>query len=74
MTIKRHPFDLDQVESGPLDLFVEELPEQRQFLSDCLSTASSLSTKGCLGSFSSVGSVVSTGGDDDDEKDESRSG
>jgi hypothetical protein len=51
-----HPFDLEINESEALDLFAEELPEQLQLLSDCLSTASSL-----CGCFSSVGSVVSTG-------------
>jgi hypothetical protein len=39
-----------------VDLFAEELPEQIQLLSDCLSTASS----GICG-LSTVGSVVSTG-------------
>jgi hypothetical protein len=39
-----------------IDLFAEELPEQIQLLSDCLSTASS----GVCG-LSTVGSVISTG-------------
>jgi hypothetical protein len=55
-----HPFDLAVEEQG-LDLFAEELPEQIQLLSDCLSSASSLSCCGTSASFSSVGSVVSCG-------------
>jgi hypothetical protein len=51
-----HPFDLEIHDSEALDLFAEELPEQLQLLSDCLSSASSL-----CGCFSSVGSVVSSG-------------
>lgn len=50
--------DLESVGQS-LDLFAEELPEQKQRLSDCLSTASSLS---CLvACFSTVGSVISCG-------------
>lgn len=52
---------LDIVEDNALDLFAEELPEQVQLASDCLSSASSASCCTCTGSFSSVGSVVSTG-------------
>jgi len=55
----RHPFDLDANHDTPLDLFVEELPEQVQLASDCLSTGSSFSCP--AGSFSSVGSVISCG-------------
>jgi hypothetical protein len=51
-----HPFDIENNDSESLDLFAEELPEQVQLLSDCLSSASSL-----CGCFSSVGSVVSSG-------------
>ncbi len=64
MNSLRHPLDLDLSEESELDLFVEELPEQVLFASDCLGTASTFSTKGCLGSFSSVGSIISTGGPD----------
>ncbi len=55
----RHPFDLEASTTLPLDLFVEELPEQVQLASDCLSTGSSFSCP--AGSFSSVGSVISCG-------------
>jgi hypothetical protein len=51
-----HPFDLEINDTDALDLFAEELPEQLQLLSDCLSSASSL-----CGCFSSVGSVISSG-------------
>ncbi len=57
-----HPLDLEPTEDESLDLFAEELPEQLQQLSDCLSSASSFSSSGgCLGSFSSVGCVISCG-------------
>lgn len=49
-----HAFDM--VSSFELDLFAEELPEQVQLLSDCLS---SLATAGC--GISTVGSVISCG-------------
>ena len=55
----RHPFDLEAHHDVPLDLFVEELPEQVQLASDCLSTSSSLSCP--VGSLSTVGSVISCG-------------
>lgn len=55
-----HPFDI-VADDTKLDLFAEELPEQVQLLSDCLSSASSASCCTCTGSFSSVGSVVSCG-------------
>ena len=48
--------DLTADAQQDVDLFSEELPEQIQLLSDCLSTASS----GICG-LSTVGSVVSTG-------------
>jgi hypothetical protein len=48
--------DLGTDAQQDIDLFAEELPEQIQLLSDCLSTASS----GVCG-LSTVGSVVSTG-------------
>lgn len=51
-----HPFDIENDNMESLDLFAEELPEQVQLLSDCLSSASSL-----CGCFSSVGSVISSG-------------
>jgi len=50
-----HQFDMAS-EEFELDLFAEELPEQVQLLSDCLS---SLATAGC--GISSVGSVISCG-------------
>ncbi len=61
-----HPFDLERSQNESLDLFAEELPEQIQLIanvwSDCLSCASSISSVGgCVGSFSSVGSVISCG-------------
>lgn len=55
-----HPFDITDTEDS-LDLFAEELPEQVQLVSDCLSSASSASCCTCTGSFSSVGSVISCG-------------
>jgi hypothetical protein len=60
MSMLDHPFDIVADETR-LDLFAEELPEQVQLLSDCLSSASSASCCTCTGSFSSVGSVVSSG-------------
>lgn len=56
----QHPFDI-VAEDDALALFAEELPDQVQLLSDCLSSASSISCCGTAGCFSSVGSVVSTG-------------
>jgi hypothetical protein len=57
-----HAFDLEISQDESLDLFAEELPEQIQLLSDCLSSASSISSaSSCVGSFSSVGSVISCG-------------
>ena len=59
-----HPFDVEVSQNESLDLFAEELPEQVQLLlpADCMSSASSISSSGgCVGSFSSVGSVVSCG-------------
>lgn len=62
MSLNRHPFDLDPIDESPLDLFVEELPEQVQLASDCLSTASTVSSaETCLGSFFTLGSIISTG-------------
>lgn len=55
-----HAFDIANEEDS-LDLFAEELPEQVQLVSDCLSSASSASCCTCTGSFGSVGSVVSCG-------------
>lgn len=57
-----HPFDLELSDNFALDLFAEELPEQLNYVSDCASTASSLSTAGtCWGSFSTLGSIISCG-------------
>ena len=56
-----HVLDMEIKVEESLDLFAEELPEQVQLLSDCLSSASSASCCTCTGSFSSVGSVVSSG-------------
>ncbi|MPZ50659.1 MAG: thiocillin family RiPP [Dehalococcoidia bacterium] len=57
-----HPFDLEFEVGDTLDLFAEELPEQLSPLSDCLSSASSVSSISCCaGSFSCVGSVISCG-------------
>jgi hypothetical protein len=58
--LNQHPFDMIDMKDE-LDLFAEELPEQVQLLSDCLSSASSVSCCGTAGSFGSVGSVVSCG-------------
>ncbi|RYY74171.1 MAG: hypothetical protein EOO52_15015 [Gammaproteobacteria bacterium] len=58
--LNQHPFDMIDMKDE-LDLFAEELPEQVQLLSDCLSSASSVSCCGTAGCFGSVGSVVSCG-------------
>jgi hypothetical protein len=58
--MRSHALDI-VADDTKLDLFAEELPEQVQLLSDCLSSASSASCCTCTGSFSSVGSVVSCG-------------
>jgi hypothetical protein len=58
----KHSFDITNNEDT-LDLFAEELPEQVQLLSDCLSTASSLSCCGTTGCFSCLSSIVSCGSD-----------
>lgn len=50
-----HHFDISN-EASSLDLFAEELPQQVQLLSDCLS---SIATAGC--GISSVGSIISSG-------------
>jgi hypothetical protein len=60
--INKHPFDVEIAATDTLVLMAEELPDQVQNLSDCLGTASSFSTNGCVGSFSSVGSIISCGG------------
>ena len=60
-----HPFDL-HMSGQDVNFLVEEMPESKQFLSDCLSSGTTFSTAatgGCfssLGSFSSVGSVISS--------------
>ncbi len=59
--VSDHDFDLEQAPQA-LDLFAEELPEQVQRLSDCLATGTTFSSVGgCIGSFSTIGSVVSCG-------------
>jgi hypothetical protein len=58
--MRSHSLDI-VADDTKLDLFAEELPEQVQLLSDCLSSASSASCCTCTGSFSSVGSVISCG-------------
>lgn len=65
----RHLLDLEAPKSVPFELYIEEveISQNRASTSDCLATASTFSTAGsCLGSFSSVGSVASTGGSGDD--------
>lgn len=45
-----------------LELTVEELPEQTQNISDCLSSASSIGTAGtCVASAFCAGSIISCG-------------
>ncbi len=56
MQTNHNALDMTADAQQDVDLFAEELPEQIQLLSDCLSTASS----GICG-LSTVGSVVSTG-------------
>ena len=55
-----HAFDISGADDS-LALFAEELPEQIQLLSDCLSSASSASCCTCTGCFGSVGSIISCG-------------
>lgn len=55
-----HPFDIT-IDSDRMDLLAEELPEQVQLLSDCLSTGSSFSCCGTAGTFACFGTVVSSG-------------
>jgi hypothetical protein len=57
----QHPFDIQSVREDRLDLFAEELPEQVQLLSDCLSTLACASCCTTAASVSSVGSVTSCG-------------
>ena len=52
--MKAHSFDIVPGEFE-LDLFAEELPEQVQLLSDCLSSL------GCYCGVSSIGSIISSG-------------
>lgn len=54
-----HPFDISV--SDRLDLLAEELPEQVQLMSDCLSTAGSFSCCGTTGCFGTVDCIVSSG-------------
>jgi hypothetical protein len=61
-----HHFDLS-LSMSEEEFMMEEVHEAKQYVSDCLASASSLSTVACstvpssVGSFSSVGSVVSCG-------------
>ncbi len=69
-----HRFDIvldsPAVQSGGIDLLVEELPETLHFASDCASTGSSVSTAstagcGCIATASCIGtmgSITSSGG------------
>lgn len=56
----KHAFDITDSEDT-LSLFAEELPEQVQLASDCMSSASSASCCTCTGCFGSMGSVISCG-------------
>jgi hypothetical protein len=57
-----HAFDVEVSQNESLDLFAEELPEQVQLLQDCFSSGSSISSSGgCVGSFSTMSSVISCG-------------
>ena len=57
-----HAFDVEVSQNESLDLFAEELPEQIQLLQDCFSSGSSISSSGgCVGSFSTMSSVISCG-------------
>ena len=57
-----HAFDVEVSQHESLDLFAEELPEQVQLLQDCFSSGSSISSSsGCVGSFSTMGSIISCG-------------
>jgi hypothetical protein len=59
-----HSFDIEISQDDSLDLFAEELPEQVQLLSDCLSSASSFSCAGgCFASLACIGSIGSCGDD-----------
>jgi hypothetical protein len=54
--MQNHKFDI-VAQNVELDLFAEELPEQVQLASDCLSSL------GSVCGVSSVGSIISTGSD-----------
>lgn len=58
--MNQHLFDIVSL-NDDFDLFAEELPEQVQLLSDCLSSASSASCCGTAASAGTMGSIVSTG-------------
>ena len=50
------------INEAVLELTVEELPEQTQNVSDCLSSASSIGTAGtCVASAFCAGSIISCG-------------
>ncbi len=58
----QHPFDIQRTTNDDLELFAEELPEQVQLLSDCLSSLACGSCCTTTASVSSVGSITSCGG------------
>lgn len=62
----KHILDLDHDEAPEYEFFIEEIEtlQTRASTSDCMSSASSVATAGgsTVGSFSSMGSVASTGG------------
>ena len=50
------------INDNAIELTVEELPEQTQNVSDCMSSTSSLSTGGsCVASIACAGSIISCG-------------
>lgn len=61
-----HPFDLS-ISADQGDFMIEEMPESKQYLSDCLATASSASTVACscvpstAASLACIGSIISCG-------------
>lgn len=67
MNVSNHQFDMS-MNGANNDFLVEELPESKQFLSDCLATASSASTVACActpssaASLACIGSIISCGG------------
>jgi hypothetical protein len=61
-----HPFDMS-ISADKADFMIEEMPESKQYLSDCLATASSASTVACgcspstAASLACIGSIISCG-------------